>query len=95
MNSSDRAKNLAEAANKGKKAAEVLENSEFNCNFDIIMEEITRDLIQLDTSDAKKMLAVVTRYQVASKFKSRLIALMKDGQQSESLLTKLINKVGN
>lgn len=93
MSADERMVSLSNTIKTGEKAAQVLENSEFNRNFDIIMEGIKKDLMQVDTSDEKKMISVVTEYQVAAKFKARLVALMEDGRRSKTMLSKLIDKI--
>jgi hypothetical protein len=92
MNNDERVKNLLIVEERGKKAAEVLENSEFILTFDTIMDGITADLEEVDTSDDKKLIAVVTRYQEATKFRNRLTSMMADGKRSQTILAKLIDK---
>jgi len=91
MNNEDRTKNLVKSVKTGESAASVLENSEFINGFDTIMGEITRELMQVDTSDDKKMISVVTRYQEAAKFKARLTVLVEDGKRDQGTLSKLLN----
>jgi len=89
----ERLNNLSESSERGEKAAEVLENSEFTLSFGTMMDEITRELESVDTSDERKMISVVTRYQEATKFKNRLIARMQQGNEDRGILTKLLNRI--
>lgn len=93
MSDKERLNNLSESSERGKKAAEVLENSEFTLSFGTMMEEITNELESVDTSDERKMISVVTRYQEATKFKNRLIARMQQGNEDRGILTNLLNRI--